>query len=83
MRMLYELIGRVVVNAMKLRYGRQIRVALGIGAAGIAAGIAAGDGPDAALASLTVPGAGAARPWASAGVGRAAGPAFGPGFPAA
>jgi hypothetical protein len=58
--------------------------------AGIAAGIAAGDapccaedGPDAALASLTVPGAGTARPWASAGVGRAAGPAFGPGFPAA
>ena len=42
MRMLYELIGRVVVSAMKLRYGRQIRVALGIGVAGIAAGIVAG-----------------------------------------
>jgi hypothetical protein len=38
MRMLYELIGRLVVKAIRLRYRRQIRVALGIGAAGIVAG---------------------------------------------
>jgi hypothetical protein len=35
---LYELIGRVVVKAIQVRYRRQIRIALSIGAAGIVAG---------------------------------------------
>ena len=35
---LYELIGRVVVKAIQARYRRQIRIALGMGAAGIVAG---------------------------------------------
>ena len=29
--MIYELIGRVVVQALKLRYGREIRMAAGAG----------------------------------------------------
>jgi hypothetical protein len=37
MATLYELIGRLVVKAIQVRYQRQIRVALGIGVAGIAA----------------------------------------------
>jgi hypothetical protein len=35
---LYELVGRLVVKAIQVRYRRQIRVALGIGIAGVAAG---------------------------------------------
>jgi hypothetical protein len=38
MATLYELIGRLVVKAIQMRYQRQIRVALGIGVAGIVAG---------------------------------------------
>jgi hypothetical protein len=34
--MIYELIGRVVVEALKLRYGREIRIAAFVGA-GLAA----------------------------------------------
>jgi hypothetical protein len=36
---LYKLIGRLVVKAIQVRYRRQIRIALGIGAAGIVAGV--------------------------------------------
>ena len=39
--MIYELIGRVVVQALKLRYGREIRIAAGAGLALAALGIAA------------------------------------------
>ena len=39
--MIYELIGRVVVGALKLRYGRQIRIAAGAGLALAALGIGA------------------------------------------
>ena len=31
--MIYELIGRIVVQALRLRYGREIRIAAGAGAA--------------------------------------------------
>lgn len=31
--MIYELIGRMVVQALKLRYGREIRIAAGAGLA--------------------------------------------------
>jgi len=30
---IYELIGRIVVQALRLRYGREIRIAAGAGAA--------------------------------------------------
>jgi hypothetical protein len=36
---IYELIGRVVVQALKLRYGREIRIAAGAGLALAALGI--------------------------------------------
>jgi hypothetical protein len=39
--MIYELIGRVVVQALKLRYGREIRIAAGAGVALAALGIGA------------------------------------------
>ena len=35
---IYELIGRLVVRAVRMRYRRQIRIALGIGVAAIVAG---------------------------------------------
>jgi hypothetical protein len=38
---IYELIGRLVVQALKLRYGRQIRIAAGAGVALAALGIGA------------------------------------------
>ena len=38
MAAIYELIGRLVVRFVRVRYRRQIRIALGIGVAGIAAG---------------------------------------------
>jgi hypothetical protein len=38
---IYELIGRLVVQALKLRYGRQIRIAAGAGLALAALGIGA------------------------------------------
>ena len=38
MATIYELIGRMVVRFVRVRYRRQIRVALGIGIAGVAAG---------------------------------------------
>jgi hypothetical protein len=38
MTSIYELIGRLVVGAVRMRYRRQIRIALGIGVAGIVAG---------------------------------------------
>jgi hypothetical protein len=38
---IYELIGRVVVQALKLRYGREIRIAAGAGVALAALGIGA------------------------------------------
>jgi hypothetical protein len=38
MTSIYELIGRLVVRAVRMRYQRQIRIALGIGVAGIVAG---------------------------------------------
>jgi hypothetical protein len=42
MSVIYELIGRLVVRFVRVRYRRQIRIALGIGLAGaIAAGYAA------------------------------------------
>ena len=49
--MIYELIGRLVVQALKLRYGREIRIAAGASAAlavlGIGAFLAArGSGDD-------------------------------------
>lgn len=39
--MIYELIGRLVVQALKLRYGREIRIAAGAGVALTALGIGA------------------------------------------
>ena len=39
--MIYELIGRMVVQALKLRYGREIRIAAGAGVALAALGIGA------------------------------------------
>ena len=41
MNSIYELIGRVVVQALKLRYGREIRIAAGAGLALAALGIGA------------------------------------------
>jgi hypothetical protein len=38
---IYELIGRLVVEALKLRYGREIRIAAGAGLALAALGIGA------------------------------------------
>jgi hypothetical protein len=38
---IYELIGRIVVQALKLRYGREIRIAAGAGLALAALGIGA------------------------------------------
>ncbi len=38
MTSIYELIGRLVVRAVRMRYQRQIRIALGIGVVGIVAG---------------------------------------------
>jgi hypothetical protein len=38
---IYELIGRLVVQALKLRYGREIRIAAGAGLALAALGIGA------------------------------------------
>ena len=38
MTSIYDLIGRLVVRAVRMRYRRQIRIALGIGVAGIVAG---------------------------------------------
>jgi hypothetical protein len=38
---IYELIGRVVVQALKLRYGREIRIAAGAGLVLTALGIGA------------------------------------------
>jgi hypothetical protein len=38
---MYELIGRIVVQALKLRYGREIRIAAGAGAALAVLGIGA------------------------------------------
>ena len=37
MAAIYELIGRLVVRFVRVRYRRQIRVAFGVGVAGIAA----------------------------------------------
>jgi hypothetical protein len=39
--MIYELIGRIVVQAIKLRYGREIRIAAGAGLALAVLGIGA------------------------------------------
>jgi hypothetical protein len=39
--LIYELIGRVVVQALKLRYGREIRIAAGAGLVLTALGIGA------------------------------------------
>lgn len=39
--MIYELIGRLVVEALKLRYGREIRIAAGAGVALAVLGIGA------------------------------------------
>ena len=39
--MIYELIGRIVVQAIKMRYGRQIRIAAGAGLALAALGVGA------------------------------------------
>jgi hypothetical protein len=38
---IYELIGRLVVQALKLRYGRELRIAAGAGIALAALGIGA------------------------------------------
>jgi len=38
---MYELIGRLVVQALKLRYGREIRIAAGAGLALAALGVCA------------------------------------------
>jgi hypothetical protein len=38
---IYELIGRLVVQALKLRYGKQIRIAAGAGLALAALGVGA------------------------------------------
>ena len=39
--MIYELIGRLVVQALKLRYGREIRIAAGAGVVLTALGVGA------------------------------------------
>ena len=39
--MIYELIGRIVVQAIKTRYGREIRIAAGAGVALAALGVGA------------------------------------------
>lgn len=39
--MIYKLIGRIVVGALRLRYGREIQIAAGAGVALTALGIAA------------------------------------------
>ena len=39
--MIYNLIGRIVVGALKLRYGREIRIAAGAGLALAALGLGA------------------------------------------
>jgi hypothetical protein len=39
--MIYQLIGRIVVQALKLRFGREIRIAAGAGVALGALGVAA------------------------------------------
>ena len=39
--MIYELIGRLVVQALKLRYGREIKIAAGAGVALAALGVGA------------------------------------------
>ena len=39
--MIYKLIGRLVVQALKLRYGREIRIAAGTGLALAALGVGA------------------------------------------
>ena len=39
--MIYELIGRIVVQAIRMRYGREIRIAAGAGLALAALGIGA------------------------------------------
>ena len=41
MTWIYELIGRIVVSAIRLRYGREIRIAAGAGLALAALGIGA------------------------------------------
>jgi hypothetical protein len=38
---IYELIGRLVVQALKLRYGRELRIAAGAGVALAALGVGA------------------------------------------
>jgi hypothetical protein len=38
---IYELIGRIVVQAIKMRYGREIRIAAGAGVALAALGVGA------------------------------------------
>ncbi len=38
MATIYELIGRLVVRSIRVHYGRQIRVALGVGVAAVLAG---------------------------------------------
>lgn len=39
--MIYELIGRIVVQAIRMRYGREIRIAAGAGLALAALGVGA------------------------------------------
>ena len=39
--MIYELIGRIVVQAIRVRYGREIRIAAGAGLALAALGVGA------------------------------------------
>jgi hypothetical protein len=39
--MIYQLIGRIVVQAIRLRYGREIRIAAGAGLVLTAVGVAA------------------------------------------
>lgn len=39
--MIYKLIGRIVVQALKMRYGREVRIAAGAGVALAALGIGA------------------------------------------
>jgi hypothetical protein len=51
MSLIYELIGRIVVQAIKARYGRELRIAAGAGLVLTALGVAAylasrGDGEE-------------------------------------
>jgi hypothetical protein len=39
--MIYRLIGRIVVHAIRLRYGREVRIAAGVGVALAFLGVAA------------------------------------------